>query len=206
MTRGKLSTPIADVGTASAFAQRPADAPRPHGARPSSRPGSVVVGQARQLRPSQWPLHASASAHALRTPPATVEMLARRGRRLALSKPGDAAERQADAIAARVMRISAPRPSRRQPDRRASRPAPGSLDPEVQSFMEQRFQADFRQVRIHTDGSAERMCRELGADAFTVGDEIYFAPGEYAPHDDRGRRLIAHGSRIRFNKPSRASG
>jgi Domain of unknown function (DUF4157) len=60
------------------------------------------------------------------------------------------------------------------------------------SFMESRFGADFSGVKIHTDSNAVQMSRELNAQAFTVGSDIYFNSGKYAPDSDSGRHLLAH--------------
>jgi hypothetical protein len=58
--------------------------------------------------------------------------------------------------------------------------------------METRFGADFGDVRVHADASAERSARSVSAHAYTVGPHIAFAPGRYAPHTSAGRRLLAH--------------
>jgi hypothetical protein len=50
---------------------------------------------------------------------------------------------------------------------------------------------DFSSVRLHPAG-AERACRALRARAFTVGRDIYFAAGAFAPHTPGGLRLLAH--------------
>lgn len=47
-------------------------------------------------------------------------------------------------------------------------------------------------VRIHYDEESARAAEELNARAFTVGREIFFGRGEYAPHHAEGQRLIAH--------------
>jgi hypothetical protein len=47
---------------------------------------------------------------------------------------------------------------------------------------------DFTGVRVHTDPSAA----ELGAEAYTVGEHIVFAPGRLEPGTERGRRLLRH--------------
>lgn len=47
-------------------------------------------------------------------------------------------------------------------------------------------------VRIHTDSVAARSADALGADAYTVGRDIVFAAGSFAPHTAAGRGLIAH--------------
>jgi hypothetical protein len=60
------------------------------------------------------------------------------------------------------------------------------------SFMESRFNTDFSGVKIHTDTNAVQMSRELNAQAFTVGSDIYFNSGKYSPESDSGRHLLAH--------------
>ena len=50
---------------------------------------------------------------------------------------------------------------------------------------------DFASVRLHRAG-AELACRALRAQAFTVGSDIYFCPGAFAPHTPEGLRLLAH--------------
>ena len=58
--------------------------------------------------------------------------------------------------------------------------------------MEQGIGADFRGVNIHTDEEAANMNRELGAQAFTHGQDIYFNDGKYNPDSSSGKRLLAH--------------
>lgn len=42
--------------------------------------------------------------------------------------------------------------------------------------------ADFGSVRVHYEGAGiDRACRALGARAFTVGRDIYFAAGAFRP-------------------------
>ncbi|MCY7323923.1 MAG: DUF4157 domain-containing protein [Phormidesmis sp. CAN_BIN36] len=62
------------------------------------------------------------------------------------------------------------------------------LADEVRSFMEPRFGADFSQVRVHTDGDAVQMNRELNAQAFAHKQDVYFGAGK-APGNDA---LTAH--------------
>ena len=61
------------------------------------------------------------------------------------------------------------------------------LQGQSRSFMEERFGADFRDVRVHTGPSAAR-----AADAFTTGRDIYFARGRFEPHTVAGQKLLAH--------------
>jgi Domain of unknown function (DUF4157) len=51
--------------------------------------------------------------------------------------------------------------------------------------------ADFCSIRVHYTG-ANRACRALRARAFTVGSDIYFADGAFAPHTRAGLWLLAH--------------
>ena len=66
------------------------------------------------------------------------------------------------------------------------------LPDEVRAYMEPRFGADFSGVRVHTDGEAVQMNRELNAQAFTHGQDIYLGAGQYDPGTTAGKRLLAH--------------
>jgi hypothetical protein len=58
--------------------------------------------------------------------------------------------------------------------------------------MEQRFGFDFSRVRVHTDAVAERSARDVNAHAYTVGHNMVFGAGRFAPGTHEGRRLLAH--------------
>jgi hypothetical protein len=47
-------------------------------------------------------------------------------------------------------------------------------------------------VRVHTGGRAADSARRLGARAYTVGRDIVFGSGQYAPATPAGRGLLAH--------------
>src|SRR5262249_12447155 len=66
------------------------------------------------------------------------------------------------------------------------------LEPTLQQDMEQRFGNDFSQVRVHSGAAAERSAREVQANAYTVGPNIVFGAGQFAPHSHEVRRSIAH--------------
>jgi len=66
------------------------------------------------------------------------------------------------------------------------------LPASVRSFLEPRFGADFSAVRFHTDANAQSLARSVNAQAFTVGRDVVFGAGHYAPETDRGKRLLAH--------------
>lgn len=60
------------------------------------------------------------------------------------------------------------------------------------AFFEPRFGLDFGGVRLHTGSEAGGVAASLQARAFTVGQDIVFGPGQYAPETMAGRRLLAH--------------
>jgi hypothetical protein len=68
----------------------------------------------------------------------------------------------------------------------------GPLSHETRSFMEPRFGYDFGDVRVHTDSDAVQMTRDLNAEAFTSGKDVYFAGGTYNPGTPTGMKLLAH--------------
>jgi GH24 family phage-related lysozyme (muramidase) len=71
--------------------------------------------------------------------------------------------------------------------------SPGpSLDGDTRAFMESRFGHDFSQVRIHTDARADASAKAVNALAYTVGRDIVFAAGQYAPGTMSGKKLLAH--------------
>lgn len=132
--------------------------------------------------------------------------------KLKIGAPGDSYEREADRIAEKVMaapthaKISNAPPhiqrfagqSHGQMD---AAPAsvnhtlanPGRpLEPALRQDMEQRFGHDFGRVRVHTGAAAEQSARDVNANAYTMGPDIVFGAGRFAPGTTEGRRLIAH--------------
>jgi hypothetical protein len=71
--------------------------------------------------------------------------------------------------------------------------SPGQpLDRATRRDMESRIGYDFSQVRVHTDSSAASSAQSLSAKAYTVGSDVVFAPGRFAPQTTEGRHLLAH--------------
>jgi len=62
----------------------------------------------------------------------------------------------------------------------------------VRESMEARFGHDFSEVRIHSDNEAAELSQNIEAKAFTVGNDIFFASGQFEPNSDEGQRLLAH--------------
>lgn len=137
--------------------------------------------------------------------------------KLAISEPGDAHEREADRVADQVMRMSPADVSKRQKSgmmqpmvqRRAAGGATGlaeappsvsevlnspgqPLDPVTRAYFEPRFGHKFGQVNIYAGGIAERSARDVNARAYTVGRNIVFGAGKFAPQTRVGQELMAH--------------
>ncbi len=74
----------------------------------------------------------------------------------------------------------------------SSRGSGTPLDQPTRSFFEPRLGADLSRVRIHADSPAADSARQLGAQAFTRGADVYFGAGRYQPHTPAGRYLLAH--------------
>jgi outer membrane protein OmpA-like peptidoglycan-associated protein len=58
--------------------------------------------------------------------------------------------------------------------------------------MESRFGHDFGRVRIHADSTSASSAQALSAHSFTLGNDIYFGTGRYAPRTPSGRALLGH--------------
>ena len=131
-----------------------------------------------------------------------------------IGEADDSYEREADQVAGQVISASphaAVTGSPPQIQRLAAAPstgeakaaAPASVEPALASSgrsleqalradMEQRFGYDFSRVRVHSGAAAEQSARDVNAKAYTVGHDIVFGLGRFAPATHEGRRLIAH--------------
>ncbi len=66
------------------------------------------------------------------------------------------------------------------------------LPRDVRNRMEQSFDADFSDVRVHADSESDSLNLSLHSRAFTTGHDLFFKGGEYNPASKRGQELIAH--------------
>ncbi len=66
------------------------------------------------------------------------------------------------------------------------------LDSGARAFMEPCFGYDFGQVRVHAGTDAARSAAALQAHAYTFGQNVVFATGQYDTGSNSGRRLLAH--------------
>ncbi len=72
--------------------------------------------------------------------------------------------------------------------RGGGQPLPNS----VRTFFEPRFGYNFSRVRVHNDTHGADSAQSVNSRAFTVGRNIVFRTGEYAPGKTEGKRLLAH--------------
>lgn len=71
--------------------------------------------------------------------------------------------------------------------------SPGQpLDQATRAAMEPQFGHDLSPVRIHTGAKAAESAREVEARAYTMGSDIVFSPGQFAPGTREGRGLLGH--------------
>jgi len=66
---------------------------------------------------------------------------------------------------------------------------PNGLPATVQTQMEGALGADFSNVNIHTNSQS---ATDVGALAYTQGNDVHFAPGQYNPESSSGQELIGH--------------
>ncbi|MFZ0064056.1 MAG: DUF4157 domain-containing protein [Pyrinomonadaceae bacterium] len=66
------------------------------------------------------------------------------------------------------------------------------LDHATRTFFEPRLQHDFSGVRVHTDTKASESAHAVNALAYTVGRDVVFEAGRYAPGTSSGNKLLAH--------------
>ncbi|MGD9250054.1 MAG: DUF4157 domain-containing protein [Desulfobacterales bacterium] len=74
----------------------------------------------------------------------------------------------------------------------ASRGGGRPLPEESRSFFEPRMGLDLSIVQVHTGAPAADLSRRVNARAFTLGADIYFGAGEFAPGSFEGKKLLAH--------------
>ena len=66
------------------------------------------------------------------------------------------------------------------------------LDAATRGQFEGFFGVDLGGVRLHADSKAAELSRSLGAEAFTVGNDVFFGEGRFTPGSSSGMGLLAH--------------
>lgn len=74
----------------------------------------------------------------------------------------------------------------------ASKGSGSALPDNTRQQMESSFGADFSGVKTHTGSSAIQMSKDLNAQAFTHGSDIYFNEGKFDDKSKGGQNLLAH--------------
>ena len=54
------------------------------------------------------------------------------------------------------------------------------------------FEHDLRDVKIHTGAYSDELTSNAGAQALTIGNDIYFADGKFSPDTEEGKILLGH--------------
>ncbi len=67
-----------------------------------------------------------------------------------------------------------------------------TLSSETRNKMEPLFGHNLSSIRIYADPGAASAARSIDARAYTVGSDIYFNDGQYAPETPQGDQLLAH--------------
>ncbi|MEY4905914.1 MAG: hypothetical protein RLZZ292_3729 [Bacteroidota bacterium] len=131
--------------------------------------------------------------------------------KLNVNSPNDRFEKEADSMADKVVGTGTPPLQRKAETPTIQRKGEGvptinsdtqtaiqnpsggqAMSSQVQNYMENRFQADFSQVRIHNDSNAATLSNRLGAQAFTRQNNIFFSSNAYNPESSSGKHLLAH--------------
>jgi hypothetical protein len=141
--------------------------------------------------------------------------------KLDVGRPDDEHEREADRVAEQVMRAPDPGSTREgaappcgdeelvQPRPVTGGAAPPAspdvearvrglqgkgkpLPPSTRAFFEPRLGRDLGHVRVHAGAGAGEAARAVRARAFTVGRDVVFGAGQYAPGTVEGKKLLAH--------------
>lgn len=66
------------------------------------------------------------------------------------------------------------------------------LDTATRSSMESAFGRSFSDVRVHTDDKASASADAVGANAYTVGNDVVFKSGQFNPGSPEGQKTLAH--------------
>lgn len=142
--------------------------------------------------------------------------------KLAIGRPNDPCEQEADRVARQVVRQiqdaapagpGEPAPVQRQAALPAGAPAAvagGEAPPDLAAALDRArgggrpletglrrsmgraLGVDFSGVRVHTDARSDLLSRSIRAKAFTSGTDVFFRQGAFAPGSRQGQELIAH--------------
>jgi hypothetical protein len=172
-----------------ARAAAPAPAPAAHPVRTAVPPGRVQLQSALKVSSPSDPAEkeAESTAKKIARMPAPEPSV-----RPPLQSPYIARFRNAAATIARKAEGMPNVSSNVAAEISASTASGSPLPASVRRFMEPRFRTDFGNVRVHTNERSARLNRQLNAQAFTVGNQIFFGRDRFRPETQEGRGLVAH--------------
>jgi hypothetical protein len=67
-----------------------------------------------------------------------------------------------------------------------------TLPQSLRNLYEERLGHDLANVRVHDEAEVGQSATAMGAQAYTLGNDIVFASGQFAPESTQGRHLLAH--------------
>jgi hypothetical protein len=195
LLENKHGTPGQDIGPESLNAEGGARGPAPDFSKIPLFPPKRMSGEFQS--PSQFPVPRL---------PGPIQT------KLKVGTIDDPLEHEADRVVEQVMRMPSPKSALTSAAPQVKKDAtaeadvgeapasvhevmrsPGQpLDPATRGFMEPRFGRDFSGVRVHTDSAAAQSARDVNAHAYTVGLNIVFGSGQFAPRTNEGQKLLAH--------------
>jgi hypothetical protein len=196
----RMTSDVTSTDEARATLSRPADARR-------SAPRQVAYGAARRLRPSQCPpvLQRKPIVNSPDGPDEReADAVADAVLAMAAPVPAGAASVMVQRKCAgckedekAIQAKNAPGTGGRIPTDAgaavsAARQGGTTLPRDTVAYFGPRFGHDFSGVRVHVGGDAANAARAVQARAYTIGNDIVFGSGEYAPSTSEGRRLLAH--------------
>ncbi|HZE70836.1 MAG TPA: DUF4157 domain-containing protein [Pyrinomonadaceae bacterium] len=112
---------------------------------------------------------------------------------LNISQPGDRSEREAEQTASALLSSrDTNAPGQLSESIGAQSSDRQSLPVTTRARFEPRLGLDLSQVRLHTDARAASSARALNAKAYTLGSNIVFGQGQYAPDTEAGQQVLAH--------------
>lgn len=173
---------------------------------------TVASGECAECAKKEHSLQRKTSNHVKPNDDTSLSRIRAIQRKLTIGASDDPLEQEADRVADQVMSMPAntsigtspPRIQRfTDPPSTETDVAPPSVDrvlassghplePSLRQDMEQRFGYNFSRVRVHSGPVAEQSARDVNAYAYTVGNNVVFGAGQYAPSTAGGQRLVAH--------------
>lgn len=203
MRRGPTSAGQQKDSPHAGAASKPATS-KPAGNKPANKPTTPAAPAPAALKPRDAD---KAAGKAADKAPTTAKRPAKAAPPLHVSRP-DSAHEQAAAQAAKPGSKpgAATSPDAKQTAEAGGPPVPPAvaaliheergrgrpLPPQTRKLFEARLGGNLSQVRIHDNPSAASAADQLHADAFTSGQDIFFARDRYDPDTESGKRLLAH--------------